>query len=293
MRVVVTGHCGQMGWWVRERAPGEASLDGIDIAAADPADIRDPAVSRRVAAADATIHLAALIDVVASMRDPGPTLSTNVDGTRNLLAGLRRDSRFVFVSTAAVYGDDVQPPVAEDARLAPLSPYGSSKMEGERLVAEAAAGAGASWAVVRPFNIYSSRQDPTSPYTGVITKFIDLAQRGEPLRIFGDGSQTRDFVHAVDVADLLWSCARRPEAANQVFNAGTGRSTTIAQLAHTVVDLTDSSSDIVYEPAREGEVQHSTADITSARRALGWEPRVGLRRGLEEVILQEPALVLT
>ncbi len=292
MRVAVTGHRGQMGWWVRQRAPKSAELDGIDIVAEEPLDIRDAEAPGRVAAADGVIHLAALIDVVASMKDPGPTMSTNVDGTRNLLGGLGEGGRFVFVSTAAVYGDDVTPPVAEDDRLAPLSPYGVSKLEGEHLVASGAAAAGATWSVVRPFNIYSSRQDPTSPYTGVITKFIDLARRGEDLRIFGDGTQTRDFVHAVDVADLLWECLRRPEAAGQVFNAGTGRSTTVVELADIILDLTDSSSDLRFEAAREGEVQHSTADISRARRLLGWAPRVELRRGLEEVISADPELVL-
>ncbi len=292
MRVVVTGHRGQMGWWVRRRAPPQAQIDGIDLLGKTPLDIRDPQAPRLVEGADAVIHLAALIDVVASVEDPGPTLSTNVEGTRNLVSGLRDGARFVFVSTAAVYGNDAVPPVREDSPLAPLSPYGESKLEGERIVAAAAGAAGATHAVVRPFNIYSSRQDPASPYTGVITKFIDLARRGEPLRIFGDGSQTRDFVHAVDVADLLWACATQPEAAGGTFNAGTGRSITIAELANTILDVTDSSSDLVFEPPREGEVEHSTADISQARTVLGWEPRIDLRRGLEEVISGEPARVL-
>ncbi|MGB0652303.1 MAG: NAD-dependent epimerase/dehydratase family protein [Thermoplasmatota archaeon] len=283
-RVVVTGDQGQLGWWVRQTAPADVEVVGIDVASG--MDIRSKEARALVAEAEGVVHLAALIDVVASMKDPGPTRSVNVDGTRNLLDALPPQGRFVLVSSAAVYGE-LPVPVAESDPCEPLSPYGASKLEAERALWEADVAHGA---VVRPFNIYSSRQDPSNPYTGVLSLFLDRARRGEALRIFGDGEQTRDFVHAYDVARLLWQAYETPGAHGGTFNAGRGEALTINALARQVCAVAGEVP-IEHAPARGGEIRHSVADIEAAR-ALGWVPQVGLEQGLQEVARQDPSLVL-
>ena len=283
MRVLVTGSEGQVGWWVRRAVPAGVDLVGLDLKAADPIDVRSAQAAAMAKEADAVLHLAALIDVQASLRDAAQTMSVNVEGTKNLLDAMRPGTRFVFVSSAAVYGDAGAAPVKEDAPLVPISPYGDSKVQGEALVRAAAERRGFDWCIVRPFNIYSSRQDPQSPYTGVVTKFLQAARAGHTLTIHGDGRQTRDFVHARDIADLLWLAVRSPKARSRVINAATGHSVTVRELAEQVLVATGSRSGVAHGPARPGDIVHSAADVAVAH-ALGWSSRVALSEGLTEVL---------
>jgi UDP-glucose 4-epimerase len=210
-------------------------------------------------------------------------LRTNVDGTRNLLEGLRPGAHFVFVSSAAVYGHATRVPVGEDEPPKPLSPYGESKVTGEHLTQEIAKRRGASWTVVRPFNMYSETQETTNAYTGAIWKFVQAARAGAPLRIHGDGLQTRDFIHASDVARLLWACVIEERARSVTMNAGTGQGMKVLDLARTIVRLCGSRSPIIHADAIAGEVRHSVARCDVAR-SLGWTPTVGLEEGLQRVL---------
>lgn len=283
MRVLLTGSRGHLASWVTDRAPPGAELKGLDIKNGLDEDVRGPLAARMAAQADVVLHLAALIDVAASVLDPGPTMSVNVEGTRNLAESARPGSLFVFVSSAAVYGDPIHQPVRETEPLRPTSPYGESKVQGEALVAEAAHRRGFRFVVVRPFNFYSGRQDPSNPYSGVITHFVRSCLDGKPLRIHGDGLQTRDFVHASDVADLLWTCATDERASGRFLNAGSGHAMTILALAKAVQSAVRTAVPVQHGPPRAGDIRHSCADIAEAR-SLGWRPRVPLDDGLRETV---------
>lgn len=281
MRVLLTGSQGQLGSWVRDAAPGGARLAPLDLRHGDPVDIRTPRAAAMAREADVVLHLAALIDVAASTADPAETMSVNVEGTRNLVAAAPRGSRFVLVSSAAVYGDAGQEAISEEVLPRPISPYGRSKLEAEAVVRDIATDRGIDWVIVRPFNLYSSRQDPRSPYAGVITAFIRAAYAGKPFRIDGDGRQTRDFIHASDVAAFLWVSAQAPAAVGQTFNVATGASITILELAAAVQRACGVAVPLQPAPPRPGDIRFSHADVRRAR-ALGWSHRISLDEGLRE-----------
>lgn len=225
-------------------------------------------------------HLAAQISVPRSLEDPLEDLRLNVGATLEVLrfAAATGVEQVVFSSSAAVYGDDVTQPVAEEARLGPLSPYGVHKLASElHLRNHARAGFGAT--SLRFFNVYGPRQDPKSPYAGVIGLFLDRALRGEPLVIFGDGRQTRDFVYVADVVRALAAALARP-GAGEVVNVGTGSRITVRALADGVLAATGSPSGIAFGPARAGEIVDSCADIGRARAVLAFEPRTAVAAGL-------------
>ncbi|MFA5944461.1 MAG: NAD-dependent epimerase/dehydratase family protein [Candidatus Thermoplasmatota archaeon] len=283
MRVLVTGSRGHLASWVLDTIPAGAHVVGLDIKNGPEEDVRGKHAAAMAADADVILHLAALIDVAASVRDPETTRSVNVEGTRNLLESVRPGSLFIFVSSAAVYGDAGLRPIGESVALQPSSPYGESKADGERLVADMAKTRGFRAVVVRPFNLYSGRQDPANPYSGVITRFMRACLNEQPIMIHGDGQQTRDFIHASDVASFLWVCARDPRATGQTFNVGSGDGITILDLALMVQQVALVEVPIEHGPARDGDIRHSQADVTRAL-SLGWRPRVPLREGLGETL---------
>ncbi|MBU0516331.1 MAG: NAD-dependent epimerase/dehydratase family protein, partial [Proteobacteria bacterium] len=224
--------------------------------------------------------LAALVGVPESLADPEQTLRVNVFGTIRLLRAAARAgaTRFVFSSSSAIYGDDAPVPNPEDCYPGPISPYGLSKLDGEfylQMYADSLHGV-----ALRYFNVFGPRQDPDSPYAAVIPIFIDRALRGRDLVIYGDGEQTRDFISVSEVAAAnIFACQAPPG----VYNVGCGRRITINDLASKIIDLTGSSSRIVYEPPRPGDIYHSMADV-GRLSAVGFEPSVGLERGLAETI---------
>ena len=215
MNVPITGASGQLSSYLfEEMASRHEAWESISaspefssaVGRVTIADIRDPAAMLQACkGADAVIHTAAQVSVQRSTEDPAFDVETNVLGTVRTLKAAKDAgvSKFVFISSAAVYGNPHYIPVDEDHPLAPLSIYGSSKLSGEHFVRAFGSSNGLSWAIIRPFNFYSPRADPKSPYSGVITKFTQNANAGLPLRIEGDGSQTRDFLHAADVARLV------------------------------------------------------------------------------------------
>lgn len=274
------------------RAQG-ASARGVDLRPSPwtdlVGDVRDANLcARAVAGVDAVVHCAARVSVQGSIDAPDVDAEHNVLATVRLLqaAADARVKRFVFISSAAVYGVPLATPVTEEHPLVPLSPYGAAKVAGEHYVRAMTRLHAMQHVIARPFNIYSARQDPTSPYSGVIAKFADALARGEAPRIYGDGSATRDFVHATDVARWLATVARPQHAASAdaTFNLGTSSETSVADLAAKMLRLAD-REDLAprHEPPRAGEIPRSVADVTRAR-AAGFAPRVALEAGLEEVL---------
>jgi UDP-glucose 4-epimerase len=246
-------------------------------------DIRDlDAMRRALNGCDAVVHCAAQVSVVASIKDPLNDLSHNVQGTINLLqaAAECKVSKFVYISSAAVYGDPVRVPIDESHPLNPKSPYGASKMSAEQYCRVFAETRGLPYVIVRPFNFYSPRADPKSPYSGVITKFVEWAKRGEPLSVDGDGDQTRDFIHAEDVARFVLMVARS-NVSDVTLNCGSGKGTSINDLAKTVVKASGKEVEIKHVAPRVGDIRHSVSDMASAKRSLGFETEVTLAKGIK------------
>lgn len=247
-------------------------------------DIKDRIAADLVKQNDVIIHTAAQISVTASMEDPLFDAQNNIFGTLNLLEAARRSSisKFIYISSAAVYGNPLYTPVTESHPQDPLSPYGASKLSGEKYCIMYHNAFSLPSCCIRPFNIYSPRQDPGNPYSGVISRFMDKAKAKQSPVIFGDGSQTRDFISVHDIVDIITLLLENEDANGQVFNAGTGNSTTVSELAQMILDIFGADVPVQYMPERPGDIKYSCSDITKARKILGFEPKVTLREGLME-----------
>ena len=251
-------------------------------------DIADPiAAEKAMEGMDGCFHLAAIASVERGVTDWTGTHRVNLTGTITLLDAIRRTDKripFVYASSAAIYGDCQTIPIPEDADKAPLSAYGADKL-GCELHARVASHVHSIPTVgLRFFNVYGPRQDPRSPYSGVISIFCERISRGAPIAIYGDGGQTRDFVHVSDVvAALLGGMAQRPVDA-PVFNVCTGRTTSVLDLAHLIASLVGNRLDHTFLPPRSGEIRHSLGDPTRLRAELHAHDPVTLRDGLRGVL---------
>jgi len=255
-------------------------LDAIEFVRGD---VRDyGVVESAVRDVDAVVHLAALIDVAESVEKPDLYFDVNVRGTYNVTKASRSINTFVFASSSAVYGDPIRVPIPEDHPLMPKSPYAASKVSGEAFVQAFANQYGFRPVILRLFNVYGPKQ--SRAYAGVITEFIRRVSRGEPPVIFGDGEQTRDFVHVSDVVETIMLSLRNEEARG-VFNIGSGEGVTINHLARLILKLMG-REDLkpIYAPPRPGDIRYSIADITRARKELGFKPKVKLEVGIKELI---------
>jgi UDP-glucose 4-epimerase len=297
--ILITGGSGQIGSYIcdvlEKTGPEITILDQLTPKKAYgkgvkyvKGDIRDQAlVSRLLKDTDAIIHCAAQIFVAKSVEEPLFDADNNIMGTLNMLNAARSADikRFVYFSSAAVYGDTVHLPVDENHPQNPMSPYGVSKLSGEKYALAFNKVYGLPTTAIRPFNVYSPRQDPSNPYSGVISKFIDLVSKGQRPVIFGDGTATRDFVSVHDIVDMVLLLLEKEEAVGKVFNCGTGRPTRIDELAGTVIDLCGAKNiEPELRPERPGDIKDSYADISLAKKVLGYKPKVGLKDGLQEII---------
>jgi UDP-glucose 4-epimerase len=233
---------------------------------------------------DGVCHLAALTDPQASIKNPALTNDVNVAGTLAVLESARRlgAKRVVFASSAAVYGMIDRFPVREDSNIAPISPYGASKAASELYCRAFEENHGIETVSLRYFNVYGPRQI-SSQYSGVISTFAHRLLRGEPLTIFGDGTQSRDFVHVNDIVDATVR-ALQTAIQSRVFNVASGTETTITKLAETMQELVGRRPELKFLPKRVGDPHRGVADITKARRELGFNPRTSLREGLAATI---------
>ena len=302
MKVLITGGAGFIGSHLTERllAGGHAVrvLDNLSTGKREnlptgnavefrQGDIRDRAeVNAAARDVDAIVHLAAVASVQASIDDPVSTHETNFDGTLYLLEAARRAGirRFLYASSAAVYGDNTALPLAEDASLKPLSPYAADKLAGEHYLAFYFSKFGLQTTAFRFFNIYGPRQDPSSPYSGVISIFVERCLRGEPVTIFGDGAQTRDFVYVGDLSALLVEALPNSATSGQVINVGCGRQASLLELLAVLEKLTGKPVARRHAPARIGDIVHSRADTTRLQHLLGRVPATDLGTGLRAIL---------
>ncbi len=233
---------------------------------------------------DAVIHLAALIDITASVTDPALTNEVNVTGTLNVLREATRCKvkRFVFASSTAVYGDAETLPITENVIVNPISPYAASKIAGEAYCKAFTGSYGLSTVVLRFFNVYGPRSE-NSPYCGVITKFLQQANKGQTINIFGDGKQTRDFIHVKDIVEALILALEADEVDGEAFNICTGIPTSINDLARAVQVAAQKDSPITHAQARQGEIKFSYGDPAKAAEKLHFTAKVSLSEGLNSL----------
>jgi nucleoside-diphosphate-sugar epimerase len=248
-------------------------------------DVRDAsAVRESLKGIDAVTHFAALVSVPLSMKNPELTFDINLFGTLNLLkfSVEAHVKKFVFISSCSVCGNPEVMPVTEQTCPNPISPYAESKLLGERYCQGFSECQLLSTVILRFFNVYGPRQT-MNDYSGVITRFIDCCRQKQPLTIYGDGSQTRDFVNVNDVAAAVLASVNC-KSAGEIFNIGSGQPTTINTLAKAILELSGECLDIHYENARGGDIKHSYADITKARKLLEFEPKTSLKAGLKVML---------
>ena len=253
------------------------------------ADLVDPdAVHRACRGVDYVLHQAAIPSVPRSVADPIGNNQANVDGTLNLLVAARdaKVKRVIYEASSAAYGDTPTLPKHEEMSPSPISPYAVAKLASEYYMASFFQCYGLETVSLRYFNVFGPRQDPTSPYSGVLAKFITQMLNGEQPIIFGDGTQSRDFTYVDNVvqANLLACEVPGKNVAGRVFNVATGRPIDLNQIFQMLKRLTGYSGETKYSPSRPGDVKHSLADISRAERYLGYKPTVYFEEGLDRTI---------
>ncbi|MBI5579324.1 MAG: SDR family oxidoreductase [Deltaproteobacteria bacterium] len=239
-------------------------------------------VAKAAAGCEVVFHLAAVVSVPKTVDDPLGSAAVNETGSLNVLEAARgaRSQRVVFASSSAVYGDDPGLPKREDMPPKPLTPYGVQKLAVEYYLRVYNSLYGLEAVSLRFFNVFGPRQDPSSPYSGVISIFMNKALTGERPAIYGDGRQSRDFVFVEDVVQALISAAKSSSAPGKAFNVGTGKSLTISGLWEVIAALSGSGVKPAIQPPRPGDIPHSLSAIDSAAADLGYVPRVSLESGL-------------
>jgi UDP-glucose 4-epimerase len=250
-------------------------------------DVRDLATVEACAAGcEVVFHEAAIVSVPYSVEHPQESHDVNIQGTLNVLQAARKASarRVVFASSAAIYGEEPTLPKTESMRPEPISPYGVEKITGEHYLATWSKLFGLETVALRYFNVFGPRQDPKSPYSGVISIFVDRILGGRPITFFGDGSQSRDFVYVANVALANILAATRPGVSGRVFNVGCGKSTTLLQLATMIEKATGATVARSFADPRTGDIKDSLADISRARKDLAYEPAVDVEEGLSRLV---------
>lgn len=260
------------------------SRDQVELCVADVRD--DAAMQAALDGVDVVFHLACL-GVRHSIHSPRENHDVNASGTLSVLLAARHAgvARFVYISSSEVYGTARTVPMTEDHPTAPTTVYGASKLAGEMYTMAFHRTYAYATTVVRPFNTYGPRSHHESDSGEVIPRFMLRCLAGRPMVVFGDGSQTRDFMHVSDTARGIVLAGRSPEAIGEIVHMGSGREITINELARTVARITGQRApDVVHEDARPGDTLRLIADNTKARRLLGFEPRVGLEDGLADLM---------
>jgi nucleoside-diphosphate-sugar epimerase len=300
-RVLVTGGAGFIGSHLCRRLVREGhevrALDNLSSGRRDNlgdadvdlmvGDLRDPSTAGlAVQDAEIVLHHAAIASVQYSVEQPLDEQQVNVVGTLRLLEAARHAGvrRFVFAASAAAYGIDPTVPKREEMTALPVSPYGLSKVAGEHYCRVWSHVYGLETVCLRYFNIFGPRQDPASPYSGVISIFARRMIDGVAPTIHGDGEQSRDFTCVDNVVAANLAAMAAPVAAGEVYNIGTGRGITVNELVASLNQILGSDLVPKYGPSRVGDVRVSVADIGRARRDLGYDPRVGFEEGLRQTV---------
>jgi UDP-glucose 4-epimerase len=248
-------------------------------------DVRDAKVTRKAAEGkDAVFHMAAIASIERSVQDPSTVEEVNVIGTLNLLkasveCGVRR---FIYPSSCSVYGEAKKIPIDESSPKCPISPYAVSKLAAENYCSVFHKLFGLGTVSLRFFNVYGPRQ-AYGPYCGVITNFMERLMRNENLIIHGDGEQTRDFINVRDAVESCILAMESKDAIGEVFNVGSGKATSINELARMMIQISGIKVGRVHSAARKGDIRHICSDISKSRAILGFEPKITLEQGLKEL----------
>lgn len=244
-------------------------------------------VRKSLEGVEVIFHEAAIPSVPRSVENPRQTHAASVDATFNLLvlAKEQKVRRVVYAASSSAYGDQPKLPKVEDMLPEPLSPYAVAKLVGEYYAQVFYRVYGLETISLRYFNVFGPRQDPSSQYSGVISRFISALLSGERPVIYGDGEQSRDFTYVDNVVEANTLAAETTQGIGEIMNIANGERITLNELLEVLKDLTGTKAVVPeYKEARAGDVRHSLADITRARKFLGFEPKIGLREGLELTI---------
>ena len=261
-----------------DHAPGVEFVEG---------DLADIAVATRaVAGMTHVLHQAALPSVPRSVKDPITSNRANIDASVNILVAARDAGvkRLVYAGSSSVYGNTATLPKHEDMPTSPLSPYALQKLVAEQYAQLFTRLYGFETVTIRYFNVFGPRQDPSSPYSGVISLFATALLGGRQPVIYGDGEQTRDFTYVANVVDGVLRAAEAPDASGHVINVATGSRISLNGLLQTMNGIVGTSLQPIYQEARAGDVRDSQADITSAKKLLGYAPIVSLEEGLKKTL---------
>jgi nucleoside-diphosphate-sugar epimerase len=270
---LITGHGRNI-----EHLPGVEFLHG---------DLADPEVAvNGVAGADYVLHQAAIPSVPRSVKDPITSNRANIDATLNVLVAARDAGvkRLVYAASSSAYGNAAALPKREDMATAPLSPYALQKLVGEQYLQMFTALYGLETVAIRYFNVFGPRQDPSSPYSGVISLFITALLEGKGPTIYGDGGQTRDFTYVANVVDGVLKATEARDASGEVINVATGGQISLNELFDTLKRIIGVDVSPVYLEARTGDVRDSQADIGKAKAILGYSPGVSFEEGLRRTV---------
>jgi nucleoside-diphosphate-sugar epimerase len=259
-------------------------IKGIEFLEGDLADI--DVAHKAVDGCEYVLHQAAIPSVPRSVKDPLTSNRANVDATLNVLLASRDAGvkRLVFAASSSAYGDTPTLPKHENMPTNPLSPYALQKVIGEDYLRLFTRLYGLETVSIRYFNVFGPRQDPSSPYSGVISVFATALLENRPPTIFGDGNQTRDFTYVANVVDGVLRACEAPRASGEIINVATGGRISLNQLFEEMRKLVGGTLTPVYEEPRKGDVRDSQADITKARELLGYEPTVSFEEGLRKTI---------
>jgi UDP-glucose 4-epimerase len=233
---------------------------------------------------DYVLHQAAVPSVQRSVQDPITTNRANITATLNMLESCKKHGvrRLVFAASSSAYGNTKELPKREEMPANPLSPYALQKYVGERYCQLYYQLSGLETVCLRYFNVFGPAQDPNSEYSAVIPKFTSRLRKGEPLIIYGDGEQSRDFTYIDNVVEANWLALRAPKAAGAVINIGCGARITLNQLVQLLEEILAVRAKIDYQSPRSGDVRDSLADISRAQALLGFRPHVGVKEGLQK-----------
>ena len=261
-----------------EHIPGVEFVEG---------DLADPdACVRGVQGVDYVLHQAAIPSVPRSVKDPVTSNRANIDGSLNILVAARDAGvkRLVYAGSSSAYGDTPTLPKREDMPTRPLSPYALQKLVAEQYCQMFTQLYGLETVTIRYFNVFGPRQDPGSPYSGVISLFSTALLEGRQPMVYGDGEQTRDFTYVANVVDGVLRACTAPDASGEVINVATGGRISLNELLRTMNRIVGTDLTARYAEGRAGDVRDSQADISKARRLLGFEPIVQLEEGLRRTL---------
>ena len=299
MRYLVTGGAGFIGSHIVDRlvSRGDAVVVLDDLSAGKESNLASvrkkielrvetitklDAVQSACKGMDYVIHLAARTSVPRSLKDPIETNAANIDGTLNVLVAARdaRVRRIVYAASSSAYGETETLPKTEAMAPLPISPYGITKYVGELYAQVFGRVYGLENVSVRFFNVFGPRQDPSSQYSGVLSRFLLAAQKGEQPVIYGDGEQSRDFTYIENIVDEVLRACEAKDASGMVFNGGTGIRITLNEVIKVLEKVTGKKVTPKYDPPRAGDIRHSQADISLAGKVLGYKPLVRFEEGL-------------